>query len=1442
MPDGSHMTPPKGAGAAVILAPEPFAPRVERLEACEGQSVAQILTAAVRAGLLDPQDLSRTVVFLDGVEIEDRTLALDVVPRPGQIVNIAVLPQGGGKGKGNKVLQTVLTIAIIAVSFWIGGPAGPLAAMGNGFTNVLIRTAAAAAVATAGQALTNSLFGPKAGKADLERQARYSLQGQQNQLRRGRMMPLVLGRRRVWFDVASSAYTQTEGEDVYLHVVYGLHYGKCALDLATLKLGETLVSSLPEGVVAYELALTPGPRNFTLYPMRVVEEAYTDELTGTPDEYVVHTTAEDTEKVQIDVSWPGGLNYVNEKGATLAFDAHLHVRYRAVGDTEWINAPLGAVSGPSGPLLEGSIYVKTMTKDALTVTREWTVAKGQYEVAVKKVGPQPTLDGTLTNTVFWAAMRSVENRKPVIDETLACIAMKVKATSTINGQLPQVSGVVTPICPIYADGDWETEAETSNPAALARWLVTGPAAAKPMSAGQIDASCAVAYDLIVEREWEASVLVGDDASQEDVLLRLGRAGRFATYYNGSKLCFVTDWEKPFPRQMFTGRNVKGYRYRRAFPDPVHAVRVQFENLDSDSRADELVVFNDGYSPANADLYETLDLGMACTPGRAYREGRVYLAKAKLHVEGHEWTSGLDGVASTFGDRVRVRHPSALYGAAEGRVTFRRWSGALVAGVRLDEAVTFEAGLDYAMDVRRPDGVLLDLAIVNPGTTTRDIVFAAPLAADEAPGKGDLVAVGVAEQVTEDLEIIDITPTASGEVQFAARAYRADDIMAAETGEIPPLQTSLSAKVGAPRPRIRGAKGSPDGVVVYFEIAGQRTSPVQGFTARWRFTPGTGEDSNWRDLAALGAGVREVRTPPITEAAFDPDGEFEGLRVDVEIRSVLENGDVSEPGSASGILITRDVPAVDNFSVIGVIRAAPDGSSYPVAQIYADAREAGQVQDLTVQFRKSTGGDWAAAVVLPAHAPRGDFPGVLGGETYDFRARWRAVDGWVGAWAYENDVVVPGEGFVSFAVALIDGKTPAELLAEVAALEAMGRKASQAALRLALETVSERRNLLPRVFLDGEPIATVVRREVTERIEGDTAIVEVLDLIGAKTPDGTAFILDEATVKVSPTESLAERFSTLSAATASAEALIATEATARATADSALAQTLSLLGVETGGGTAFLLDSASVKVSPTETLGQRLTSLQALSDGNAAAITAEQVVRATQDSALASSLSTLSATVGDQSSSISVLQSVTSDLGSLWTLALVSGNKVAGIRAYNSGVLSSIVFMADQIGFSDGTSNLFPLAVVGGIVRATNLEVDRIKANSIVTESLQGGAVSKVAVSASYTGHDLYIEQTIHAFSFTCSGGKLNISIFAVWTQFNSGVVGLRGRIYRDGSLIFDGTWGSAGPLADCKEFRQYDEPGPGTFTYTVTMNTLSGITNVISGACQALVTELKKAA
>lgn len=109
--------------ADIIVAPEPFTSRVERLEARQGATIAEILTEACRLEVLDPQDLARAEVFLDGVRIEDRVEGLNIRPAPGQMLNVAVLPAGGGGSGGNKVLSTVLEIALIAAVAWVAGPA-----------------------------------------------------------------------------------------------------------------------------------------------------------------------------------------------------------------------------------------------------------------------------------------------------------------------------------------------------------------------------------------------------------------------------------------------------------------------------------------------------------------------------------------------------------------------------------------------------------------------------------------------------------------------------------------------------------------------------------------------------------------------------------------------------------------------------------------------------------------------------------------------------------------------------------------------------------------------------------------------------------------------------------------------------------------------------------------------------------------------------------------------------------------------------------------------------------------------------------------------------------------------------------------------------------------------------------------------------------------------
>ncbi|MEV4934915.1 hypothetical protein [Sphingobium sp. LSP13-1-1.1] len=77
----------------------------------------------------------------------------------------------------------------------------------------------------------------------------------------------------------------------------------------------------------------------------------------------------------------------------------------------------------------------------------------------------------------------------------------------------------------------------------------------------------------------------------------------------------------------------------------------------------------------------------------------------------------------------------------------------------------------------------------------------------------------------------------------------------------------------------------------------------------------------------------------------------------------------------------------------------------------------------------------------------------------------------------------------------------------------------------------------RTFVEGQPVGTFVLNERTQRETDIAAINTTLDLIGAKSSDGTAFILDAATVQSQPGKTLASTLDELSAATSEHEASI-----------------------------------------------------------------------------------------------------------------------------------------------------------------------------------------------------------------------------------------------------------------------------------------------------------------
>lgn len=297
--------------------------------------------------------------------------------------------------------------------------------------------------------------------------------------------------------------------------------------------------------------------------------------------------------------------------------------------------------------------------------------------------------------------------------------------------------------------------------------------------------------------------------------------------------------------------------------------------------------------------------------------------------------------------------------------------------------------------------------------------------------------------------------------------------------------------------------------------------------------------------------------------------------------------------------------------------------------------------------------------------------------------------------------------------------------------------------------SARTALAARVTTAENDIASntsLITAEQTARADGDAALAADIALIGARSGDGSSFILDMNSVKVDASTALGTRLSgidsqisdnaaaivneqtaradadsaiasdvtALTARVDTAEADIVSEQTARATADSAIASELALLGAQNAGKTAFVINTATAQIGGGETLATRFSALSA-ADANAlsliqseetaringdnaltsslntlgarvddaeAAIVAEQTARASGDSANATAITNLTTTVNDNSASITTLQSSVNGLEARYGVALDVNGYVTGFLQNNDGTAGEFTILADKFRIVD----------------------------------------------------------------------------------------------------------------------------------------------------------------
>lgn len=397
--------------------------------------------------------------------------------------------------------------------------------------------------------------------------------------------------------------------------------------------------------------------------------------------------------------------------------------------------------------------------------------------------------------------------------------------------------------------------------------------------------------------------------------------------------------------------------------------------------------------------------------------------------------------------------------------------------------------------------------------------------------------------------------------------------------------------------------------------------------------------------------------------------------------------------------------------------------------------------------------------------------------YEYAVRARASNGLAfGEWSTwftttaGTTYTVPGAG-------TIGGKTADEWQAEIDDIDVQGNTIHDRVLQnisdlwtlstgvmdLMLSAAADRSYVEDLTYLRGQPVGTVIDANQTAQVDGDTAIVTTLALLGAKSGDGLSWILDLDTVLASPTETMAQRFSQLDSTDGTNAADISTLSTSTTTQFTAVASLISLLGAQNGGHTAFILNQSTVQIDPTTSLASYISGVTSSFGTTNAAISTEVTARSAGDTSLASLITSLTGTVGSNTTSITSLTTVTNGILGRWGISIDSNGHVAGIELLDgtSGT-SSFVISADSLAFVDtsGGSLQSPFYISGGIVYADSLVVQNLRANSITTPNMQGSTVTVTSYSAdgSAVTLDNSGESTMISSSFDCDDNDEDVFI------------------------------------------------------------------------------------
>ncbi len=881
-----------------------------------------------------------------------------------------------------------------------------------------------------------SLF-RQAPRAPGQEERLYQLTGGSNQALPRERLPIVFGETRMTPPRAAEDFLEFVGDNVFLNVA--LNWGQKDVDLSAIKIGETPLEQFGADVEVQH-HLKAGDPALTMWPGDVNDQSVAVELTA-PNVWVARTTSPATDRIVLIFGFRQGLVSIDSKQGRNSMPREVRYRYRPVGSTDpsdWVavtptmpaadaaartflgiddrleaGIDLGAwadvIAGGAAPG-SGSMVFSASSAQPITRTIELAVPRGQYVVEVM-VPQAATTAARDVNRVWWEGLRSITSESPFREPTAAISLFRIKATDRLSGSAPPISGIVQRRARTRtAAGVWSAgiTGPSRNLADTLLWLLQGPHLFRPTPDAEISfADLEQVWQWSQSQGFRADGIYQGEEGLEELVERVAATARVKVYRTSAgSWGFSIDRVRSLATtqsQLMNAATLHALSVNVVYPPKVHALRATFPDRAKDYVEEEITVYADGYSAANATVIERADTSYIVDAAHltSYLSTQLRLMDQRRRTIVCE--DAWDHLVCDINDLAFVSHPELGDGLVGAEILAVGLIGGAIDNLTLSHPAP--EGASLAMQWRRIEDVgpgdarvrSDSVAPIGALTPDRRVIYFSPrLATATGPAVGTTVSIGPATAVTAPMVIQSIEPIDEHRARITLMDYAEAALSGSAGGAVLAGTVRESDAVAACiSPVIRRLRRA---VSVGFSLSAGK--PVYEIRVGWRRA---GSTDAWTWQAPLGPEARGVTF------VWDRD---ENPR-DLIIQSMGLDGTPSTPLLVLNQTPTGVLDPPTSFTANAAVIVSPGNARVPVIQIACAPIEDLDVDAVGVEIAVYAGavlGPWRGVKDLSPRNPTGDITEVRPGGTHRVRVQTRsAALGLASSWVESADITVADLG-------------------------------------------------------------------------------------------------------------------------------------------------------------------------------------------------------------------------------------------------------------------------------------------------------------------------------------------------------------------------------------------------------------------------------------------------